>query len=98
MPFPGAADLFLKKDDPFPKGFPVPGDIGDPRSAVPEELGRPHFFQRIEGGADIPQGIEPLPVDGKRLKLCLCNAQLTFERLEFPPSLPDPRVQRLQFL
>jgi hypothetical protein len=70
----------------------------DLRDSFPKKFIRFQFFQLVECIADIPQGIEPLSIGGKRFQLCLYNAQLTFERLAFLPDLLDLCVQRRQFL
>jgi hypothetical protein len=95
LPFQNPPDLPFETGNPTSQSIYVSGGIADLRHSFPKELARFQFGQLVEGIAGIPQGVEPLPVGGKRFELCLYQAQITFENLEFPSSLLDLRVQWL---
>ncbi|MFO7554938.1 MAG: hypothetical protein R6W88_07015 [Desulfobacterales bacterium] len=73
------------------------GGILDLWESFPKEFIRFQFPQLVERIADVPQGIEPLSIRGKRFQLCLYNAQLSFYGLLFLSGLLDLRVQWRQF-
>jgi hypothetical protein len=76
----------------------VSGRISGLRDSFPKETAPIQFPKRIERITNVPQGIEPLSIGGKRVELCLYNAQLVFERLVFLPGSLDLLVQWCQFL
>ena len=92
------ADLPLEAGNTGPQPFHMLGGIPDFRNFYPEKFIRIQFHQFIESIANVPQGIEPLSICGKRFQLCLYNAQLTFKGLAFLVDFLDMSVQWHQFL